>query len=83
MANRNRSNMDIDAVGTLGILCGIASFAIKTFIAYKTNQDVDTQINILEAKKGVLKGEPLGTWINSKKIRDIDEDIADLIKEHK
>jgi hypothetical protein len=75
--------MDIDAVGTLGILCGIASFAIKTFIAYKTNQDLDTQINILEAKKGVLKGEPFGTLRNSKPIRDIDDKIIDLIKEYK
>lgn len=82
MANSNRGKMDIDAVGVLSILCGIAGFAIKTFISYKTNQDLDNQIDRLEATKADLGGGFLGPWRHSEEIRDIDAQISDLKEQH-
>ena len=78
MANSNRGKMDMDAAGLISILCGIAGFAIKTFISYKINQDLDNQIDRLEARKADLEGGFLGKWRHIEEIRDIDTQISDL-----
>jgi hypothetical protein len=78
MANYTKGTMNKDTVTIGGILCGIAGYAIKTFIAYKFNQGLDNKIGGLEATKAGLKGEFLGTWRHSEEINNIDSQISDL-----
>ncbi len=49
MAKHNREKMDDDLATIIGVLWGITSFAIRTFVAYKTNQGLDNKIGGLEA----------------------------------
>ncbi len=83
MAKHNREKMDDDLATIIGVLWGITSFAIRTFVEYKTNQGLDNKIGGLEAIKAGLKDEFLGTWRHSEEINNIDSQISDLRGKYK
>jgi hypothetical protein len=90
MPNHSRDSVEKNAMANEAakatikpILCGIAGFTVKFIWNMYTNQKLDNEIDILKEARKALEDEFCGSWKNSKKIKEINTKIVDLMDRKK
>lgn len=90
MPNRSRNSVEKaeitrktllrSGVAFLGCLAGLA---VKLALEIRIDKKLDNEIDILKEARKALEDELGGSWRNSKKIKEIDTKIVDLMDRKK
>lgn len=90
MPNHSRDSVEKTAMASEAakatikpILCGIAGVTVKLIWNMYINQKLDNKIDILKEARKALEDEFGGSWRNSKKIKEINTKIVDLMDQKK
>lgn len=79
-AEKTRKTLLRSGVAFLGCLAGLA---VKLALEIRIDQKLDNEIDILKEARKALEDELGGSWRNSKKIKEIDTKIVDLMDRKK